>query len=86
MSKKMVNPNNVENIIDLCIKTFIAVAVSVAGFHMKRVGDDIDALQEKTALHQTNISLLQAAATNVDLRLTRMEQKLDNLLMEIKRR
>ena len=82
----MVNPNNFENFLDLIIKTAIAVGVSVSGYHLKRVGDDIDSLKSGVALHSGEIAVLQAASVITDNRLTRIENKIDSLLAEVKRR
>ena len=84
--KKMVNPNNFENFLDLIIKTAIAVGVSVSGYHLKRVGDDIDTLKSGVALHTGEIAVLKSVGVATESRLSRIETKLDSLLMEIKRK
>lgn len=76
---------NVQHWMDLVIKGSIAVGISVAGFHIKRVGDDIDQIKKEVGQHQSDIMVLQSRHTTLDARLERIENKLDGIIAAVKK-
>jgi septal ring factor EnvC (AmiA/AmiB activator) len=77
---KMVNPNGLENIIDLCVKTAIAIGVSVAGYHVKNINDDIRTQQNNIMSHTAELAQLQQTVQQTEKWLTRIDAKLDRLV------
>lgn len=81
MSKnKMINPNGLENFMDLLIKTAIAVGVSVAGYHMRSTSEEIKSQAALLAIKSAEIAQLQKSVENTEKWLTRIDAKLDRAI------
>lgn len=86
MSKnKMINPNGLENFMDLLIKTAIAVGVSVAGYHMRSTSEEIKSQAALLAVKSAEIAQLQKSVENTEKWLTRIDAKLDRAIEGNKR-
>ena len=69
--------------VDYALKGVIAVILSIASYHMKRVDDDLDAVKHEVAKHQVDIQVLNSRQTTVDSRLSRIEDKLDVIILKV---
>lgn len=66
--------------VDISIKTFIAIAVAVAGFHFKDISSSVRDLQDQNAKKSAQIAVLESSQQMLFQQLGKMDNKLDKLL------
>lgn len=67
-------------IFDMVIKGFIAIVVTVGGYHFKEVTEDIKELKSQNTSKETRIAVIESAIPSLSKQIDRIEIKLDKAL------